>query len=46
MFVAFDAVATPGAPLFEEEGVTVSFGLLLNVECPIYNEVTVLSLHL
>ena len=36
MFVALDTVAAPGAPLFEEEGGSVSLGLLLDVECPFF----------
>lgn len=36
VFVAFDAVAAPGAPLFEEEGCTMSLSLLLDVERPFF----------
>ena len=32
MLVALDAVAAPGAPLLEEEGCSMGFGLLLDVE--------------
>ena len=36
VFVAFDAVATPGAPLFEEERDVMTFGQLAEVHHPLF----------
>ena len=40
MFVTFDAVATPSAPLLKEEGGMLGFGLTFDIKRPLFFHVT------